>query len=237
MRSLLRIISSLLAAATVQLAAPVAAQDIAGTAERTYMVPGMPTAGVRVKSMRDLRYQNMVQQETDFTCGAAALATVLQQMFGRATSEREIVDDMLRHTDPEVARQRGFSLLDMKKYLERVGLRGRGYRIDINTLLTVKIPVIALYTTRGYAHFVVVKRVAAGMVYLADPALGHRQMYLDEFVQGWNGVVFAVLGDGRKVDNALVDSATSLSDAARANVVTRTLPPQQEFGLFGLDTF
>jgi predicted double-glycine peptidase len=214
-----------------------ATRDSAPALHVGHMVPGAPGVAVRIKSMRDLRYTNMVRQQRDFTCGAAALATVLQQMYGRATTEQEIIQDMLANTDANLVRERGFSLLDMKNYLERVGLRGRGYRIDGNTLLTLKIPVIALQTTRGYAHFVVVKRVDGDMVYIADPALGHRQMRLDEFVAGWNGIVFAVLGDGRKASNTLVESARSLGSAQRAGIVTRSVPPQQEFGLFGMDTF
>lgn len=187
--------------------------------------------------MRDLRFKDMVRQERDFTCGAAALATVLQQLYGRPTTEQEIIRNMLENTDAKLVRERGFSLLDMKQYLERIGLRGRGYQIDGNTLSTIKIPVIALQTTRGYAHFVVVKRVQDGIAYIADPALGHRQMPVHEFVAAWNGIVFAVLGDGRMSVNTLQQSAQSLGSMQRAAIVTRSLPPQQEFGLFGRDMF
>lgn len=202
-----------------------------------HVVPGLPGVAVRMQSMRDLRFAHIVRQQQDFTCGAAALATILQQMFGRATSEQDIIDDMLAHTDPALARSRGFSMLDMKDYLERAGLRGRGYRIGADALQTIRIPVIALQTTRGYAHFVVVKRVHAGIVHIADPVLGHRQLPLDEFVAAWNGIVFAVLGDGRRQENALRASAVSRSAGRRADLVTRRLPPQQEFGLFAIDTF
>jgi predicted double-glycine peptidase len=199
--------------------------------------PGMPLMTMQMKSMRDLRYANLVRQEKDFTCGAAALATILQHLFGRNVTEQEIIQNMLENTDAKTVQVRGFSLLDMKNYVERIGLRGRGYRIDANSLLTVKIPVIALQTTKGYAHFVVVKRVHGGIVYIADPALGHRQMPVDEFVAAWNGVIFAVLGNGLKHENALSDSAKSHGSAQRAGIVTRILPPQQEFGLIGMDTF
>lgn len=201
------------------------------------IVPGMATVPAQVRSMQDMRFANMVRQQYDYTCGAAALATILQQTFGRRIGEQEIIRDMLAHTDPEIVRSRGFSMLDMKGYVERIGLRGRGYQIDAKTLPDVSIPVIALQTTRGYAHFVVVKRIRHGVVYLADPALGHRQLSIDEFVAGWNGIVFAVLGDGRRKDNPLVDSSVPLAAAQREGVVTRSLPPQQEFGLFGIDTF
>lgn len=201
------------------------------------IVPGLSSVPAKLKSMRDMRFANMVRQQYDFTCGAAALATILQQTFGWNTSEQEIIRDMLAHTDPEIVRARGFSMLDMKHYVERRGLRGRGYQIDAKRLLDVSIPVIALQTTRGYAHFVVVKRIRDGLVYIADPALGHRQVTVDEFVAGWNGIVFAVLGDGRKNNNTLVESSNPIAAGQRAAIVTRLLPPQQEFGLFGIDTF
>lgn len=201
------------------------------------IVPGLSTVPAKVKSMRDMRFENMVRQQYDFTCGAAALATILQQTFGRDTSEQEIIRDMLAHTDAEIVRSRGFSMLDMKHYVERLGLRGRGYEIDARRLLDLSIPVIALQTTRGFSHFVVVKRVRNGVVYLADPALGHRQLSVDEFVAGWNGIVFAVLGDGRRQDNLLVESSKPVAASQRESIVTRITPPQQQFGLLGMDTF
>jgi hypothetical protein len=201
------------------------------------VVPGLPLLSKPIRSMHDLRYRDMVRQESDFTCGAAALATILQHVFGRNISESDIVEDMLKNTDANAARQHGFSLLDMKRYVERIGLRAHGYRVDRNSLLALKIPVIALQTTRGYAHFVVVKRVSEGIAYIADPALGHREMPLDEFVAASNGIVFAVVGKGLQQENALVASARSLGASQRADIVTRALPPQQEFGLLGMDTF
>lgn len=201
------------------------------------VVPGITAMSLPMKSLRDMRYQNMVRQKQDFTCGAAALATILQYMFGKEITEQEIIHNMLANTDPKIVQERGFSLLDMKNYVERIGLRGRGYRIDGTTLHTLKIPVIALQTTRGFAHFVVVKRVHGGMVYIADPALGHRQLPIDEFTAAWNGIVFAVLGKGLRKENVLVQSAKSLVAPQRAGIITRTLPPQQEFGLLGMDTF
>jgi predicted double-glycine peptidase len=202
------------------------------------LVPGAPVLSKQIKSLRDLRYQNVVRQEWDFTCGAAALSTILQYVYGRTASERDIIADMLKHTDAKTVQQNGFSLLDMKKYVERAGLRGRGYQIDRNSLLTLKIPVIALQTTRGFPHFVVVKRIQDGVAYIADPALGNRQMPLDEFVAAWNGIVFAVVGAGLKQENVLLEDRTENSILAqRAGIVTRMLPQQQEFGLLGLDSF
>lgn len=200
-------------------------------------LPGLPPLLKPLRSLYALRFEHVVRQERDFTCGAAALSTILRHVFGRAVGEREILEDMLANTDPEAARRNGFSLLDIKQYLERNGLRGRGYQIDRHGLATLKIPVIALQNARGYPHFVVVRRVADGVVHLADPVLGQRQMPLDEFVAAWNGVVFAVLGAGLREDNVLAAPPPAPAAAQRAAIVTRALPPQQEFGLLGLDSF
>jgi predicted double-glycine peptidase len=202
------------------------------------LVPGLSLLSKPVRSMRELRFDNIVRQERDFTCGAAALSTILRYVYGRTSSEHDIIEDMLQHTDVKTVQENGFSLLDIKKYVERIGLRGRGYRVDRNSLLALKIPVIALQNSRGYSHFVVVKRVRDGIVYLADPALGQRHLPLDEFVDAWNGIVFAILGPGLQPENALLESVENPPGAAqRAAIVTRILPQQHEFGLLGLDSF
>ena len=201
------------------------------------VVPGLTTTERKIRSMRELRYEGLTRQEQDFTCGAAALATVLQNVFGRKITEHEIIEDMLRNTDAKTVKERGFSLLDMKSYVERVGLRGRGYKIDQTSLLTLKIPVITLQITRGFPHFVVVKKVFSDTVFIADPSLGHRQVPLDEFLEGWNGIVFAVVGDGLQAENALIQSAKSMALDTRAGILTQALAPQREFGLLGMDAF
>jgi len=209
-----------------------------GVAQIGSVVPGLTVTSMRVKTMRDMRYKNVVRQEKDFTCGAAALATLLQNLYGHTASEKEIIVDMLKNTDEKIVRTRGFSLLDMKHYAERIGLRGRGYNIDKNSLLATKIPVIALQNVRGYAHFVVIRRVYGDIVYIADPALGNRQMWLDDFIKSWNGIIFAVVGKGMNIENALYSNAKPLVARERANIVTNTtLPQHKEFGLSGVGGF
>lgn len=201
------------------------------------VVPGRTTQTIAVRSLRDLRFQNLVQQQQDFSCGAAVLATLLQQVYGRSIGEADVIADMLKNTDPQMAVSRGFSLLDMKNYVERLGLRGHGYVVDRASLSAIKIPVIALQNNGGYKHFVIIKKVLGDTVFIADPALGHREMALSDFVNGWNSIVFAVVGDGLRADNALSASAHSLAQFQRAGIVTQALPQQRQFGLLGLDTF
>jgi predicted double-glycine peptidase len=108
-------------------------------------------------------------------------------------------------------------MLDMKRYLESIGMRARGYKIAPDTLVTVKIPVVVLLEIRGYKHFVVMQRADKDWVYIGDPVLGHKRYSHDDFVKGWNGIVFAVLGEGYDKANALLDPPTPLTAKSQMN--------------------
>lgn len=147
-------------------------------------------------SMREQHFVDMVPQQTDFSCGAAALATILNYAYNYELTEADVIADMLKVSDPELVQTKGFSLLDIKRYVETLGLRGRGYSVNPEILDRIKIPTIALLDIRGYKHFVVLKTATQDKVYIADPALGNRVMDRQEFIAGWNKVTFAVIGDG-----------------------------------------
>ena len=157
-------------------------------------LPGGTMYKKKVVSMRESRFKEMIPQKTDFSCGAAALATILKYGYGADISEKQIIKEMLKINDPEVIKKKGFSLLDLKNYLKTRGMKGKGYKVKPAVLRILKIPVIVLLDTGGYKHFVVVKKSKNGKVYVSDPALGNKILTEDEFVQGWNEIVFVVMG-------------------------------------------
>ena len=59
---------------------------------------GIGGAGLRLavprRSMKDRMDQNAVRQRFDFSCGAAALATMLRYGFGENVTEREILVEL-----------------------------------------------------------------------------------------------------------------------------------------------
>lgn len=169
------------------------------------IIPGAGVAKKQVVSLREGRFLNLIEQKTDFSCGAAALATIIRYAYSRPeTTEESVLQALFQVSDPEEVRRRGFSLLDLKNYLEAVGMRGRGYRISSENLQEIKVPCIALLDIKGYKHFVVFKKATAEKVYLGDPALGNKIMSIQDFVLAWNGVLFAVIGNGFDVDTALL---------------------------------
>lgn len=200
---------------------------------------GFIPARKEVATFRDLRYRDMVRQRYDFSCGSAALATLLNAGYGESVSEMEMIRRMMVGTDPKTVVQQGFSMLDMKRYVEGRGLQAQGFRVDADALYRLRVPVIALLDLKGYKHFVIVKGAEAGRVFVADPALGHRVMNETDFTRGWNGIVLAVIADRPLLSSALVDSRESLALRRRVDTLSRaTLPvPVVELGLVRADLF
>ena len=179
-----------------------------GQAQAAQMaVAGLPGGNLiykKVQSVRERKFSDIVEQKTDFSCGAAALATVLRQAYWLDVDEDHVIKGMLVNADHNLVRTQGFSMLDMKRYIESIGMRARGYRIPAEKLDAVTIPVVVLMEIRGYKHFVVMQRAKKDWVYIADPVLGHKRYTRDDFVKGWNGIVFAIIGPGYDKTNALL---------------------------------
>src|SRR5687767_5324544 len=116
------------------------------------------SAAEPVRSLREIRQENVVVQQWDTSCGAAALATLLIYQHGMQASEKTIAEAMLQRTDPLKVKVRGgFSLLDLKRYVDAQGLEGVGYmNLSLEDLLDMA-PAIVPVEFRGYPHFVVVR--------------------------------------------------------------------------------
>ena len=170
--------------------------------------------GQPVVSLLEMRQSRVVVQQWDLSCGAAALATVLTYQHGDAVDEREIARGMLRLTDPlRVQVRGGFSLLDLKRYVESRGYSGSGYTsLTLDDLVKLA-PVLVPVSFRGYNHFVVFKGVAGERVFLADPGFGNRTVELEQFHTAWlQSIGFVVRRkDGVALPNRLKPRAAELT--------------------------
>lgn len=154
------------------------------------------TFDVPVESMKEARFRGVIRQQYDFSCGSAAIATLLSYHYELPTSEQEVFEYMWSNGDQAKISQHGFSLLDMKGYLASRGFAADGFRVPLDKLTEAKIPAIALIDLNGYKHFVLIKGLADGRVLVGDPALGVRAMERAEFEQMWNGILFVVRNYG-----------------------------------------
>lgn len=175
------------------------------------VIPGIGVTHKLVQSMRARKFQDLVKQETDFSCAAASLATILKYAYNLNVTEQDMLEGLFAVSNPDTVRRQGFSLLNVKHYLEKVGFRGRGYQLKPDTLEQLRIPTIVLLDIAGYKHFVVLKKVKNNRAYIADPALGNKVLEKEEFLGNWNGVVFAVIGGGLNRNSVLISPPEPLT--------------------------
>jgi len=163
--------------------------------ERAYM-PSMGMGGdftIPVRSLKQQRQARTLIQKYDFSCGSAAVATLLTHHFNYPVTEQQVFTWMYENGDQEKIHREGFSLLDMKHYLATLGFEADGFEQPLEKLAQARVPAIVLINTNGYHHFVVVKGLQPGRVLIGDPAQGTRALSRKEFDEKWqNGLLFVI---------------------------------------------
>ena len=148
---------------------------------------------VTVMSWWEIPFRSVVRQRYDFSCGSAALATMLTYHYGREVPEQLAFRKMWEIGDRERIRKVGFSMFEMKEFLESLGYRAAGFRLTTDQLARLRRPTVVLLDLNGYKHFVVVKGVEAGRFLVGDPARGLSTYSAEDFGRVWNGIALAVL--------------------------------------------
>jgi len=164
-----------------------------------YAQVAIDSDGVRatktVRTLKAIRNAQVVRQQWDMTCGAAVLSTLLTYDFKDNTPESAVVVWILHRTDPvKVRALGGFSLLDLKRFVQARGYRAEGFsEMPLEELADLKVPVIVPIHSKGVDHFVIVRGVFGDRVVLADPAFGNMTMTTNQFQRVWKeGIAFIV---------------------------------------------
>lgn len=146
-----------------------------------------------VTSMKELRFRSVVLQQHDFSCGSAAVATLLTFHYDHPMTEETAFKAMFERGDQQKIQQEGFSLLDIKLFLEANGYLADGFEVSLDELNKAGVPAIVLITDNGYHHFVVVKGIRDNDILIGDPSLGARVMSRTKFEASWpNRIVFVI---------------------------------------------
>src|SRR5260370_4119285 len=153
---------------------------------------------MNIESFQEKKYKATLAQQYDFSCGSAALATLLTYNYNIPVSEQDVFKDMFDNGDKQVIAESGFSLLDIKNYLTRRGLESNGYRAPLEKLAGVRLPAIVLVNVRGYSHFVILEGIRDGWVLLSDPANGMRSEAVGEFENQGTGIFFLILPNSKQ---------------------------------------
>lgn len=197
------------------LASCLAALAATAAAQQAYL-PSMGAGDVvmPVTSMRQARLAGTVLQQYDFSCGSAAVATLLSHHYGVAVSESTVFEAMFRQGDQQKIRREGFSLLDMKRYLKSQGFEADGFEQPLDKLLEARLPAIVLVNENGYRHFVVVKGLRDDRVLIGDPANGTRAVPRAGFEALWQGRLLFVIHN--RTEQARFNLAADWRPAPRA---------------------
>jgi hypothetical protein len=152
-----------------------------------------------IKSFQEIRQTKTIRQRWDRSCGSAALSTILTHHYSDSISEAVIIMSILHVTDPAKIRARGgFSLLDLKRFVESKGYEGKGYAgLTLDELSGFHVPAIVPVKMKGYNHFVVFRSVRGDRIVLSDPSFGTLTMKVPQFLKIWKeGIGFIVLRQG-----------------------------------------
>jgi len=131
-----------------------------------------------------------VLQQWELSCAAAALATILRYQYGDPVTERSVALGLINREEylrnPNLVRLRqGFSMLDLKRFVDGVGYEGVGLgQLSLSDLIE-RAPIIVAVKLQGFPHFVVFRGATAHTVLLADPAFGNTTLSVDKFNDAW----------------------------------------------------
>jgi uncharacterized protein len=158
----------------------------------------MPSMGggdyvLPITSLKQARTRTTLIQKYDFSCGSAALATLLTHHYDYPVTEETVFQEMYTTGDQAKIHSEGFSLLDMKRFLAAHGFEADGFQQPLDKLREARVPAVVLINENGYHHFVVVKGLEGDRVLLGDPARGTRTLSRRDFEARWQDSLLFVI--------------------------------------------
>ena len=172
---------------------------------------GIAPEPVQMYPNQYFKYKHIVHQAFDYSCGSAALTTILEFHLGLNVTEKDAMEGMLEHGEKDkIIARRGFSLLDMKRYVATLGSDSGGFHADMSDLEKLDQPAIVPIDYAGFKHFVVVKGIRNGKVFIADPSAGNIAFSVEEFAGLWDkGTLFVIYPSKTR---PIVQSSLALTD-------------------------
>ncbi|MRW85604.1 peptidase C39 family protein [Pseudoduganella sp. FT26W] len=187
---------------------------------QTLLGGGAYVQSVQMEPFSELKYKHIVRQAFDYSCGSAALVTILNYHLGVMVNEQQAMEGMLDKGEKDkIIERRGFSLLDMKRYVGSIGLSGAGFKAEIKDLQTLTEPAIVPIDYGGAKHFVVLRGIRDGVVYIADPSAGNIVFSVEEFTRWWDKNTLFIISPAKgrqpRGDLALTDQELGVVDMDR----------------------
>lgn len=124
----------------------------------------------------------IVLQDGYKECGAASLLSIIHYYKGSISMARLVE---LTNTNKD-----GTNFYQLKQAAEKLGFNANGYKTNnYNTLQEIETPFIIQIIDKNYEHFCVVYTMKKNKVVVMDPAIGQREILVEEFKNIWTGYI------------------------------------------------
>ncbi|WP_269899704.1 C39 family peptidase [Methanothermobacter thermautotrophicus] len=160
-------------------------------------VTGALTHNVTVDS------EGVVLQTRNYTCGPAALATVLQRL-GVNTTEDELAG--LAGTTEDGTTMQGLLEASRAK-----GVNATGMKLNISEL---RENMIAYTINDGTGHYTVINGITNDTIKLADPSLGNIEMNIEEFAEIYSGYTLVIKDPNNPQVNETTDQSNKNTNSS-----------------------
>lgn len=162
----------------------------------TILPNGTARINKSIQTWKDILEKNVIMQQTDYSCGAGAMATLMRYYFEDHITEKTVLQDISSHLNADemkIRKKDGFSMFDLQQFAKRRGYQAIGVKLKASTLTKLRGPVLVYVETKGYKHFSILRGVKNNLVFLADPSRGNLRMSIEDFTKEWAGITL-VLG-------------------------------------------
>ncbi|DAB30646.1 MAG TPA: hypothetical protein CFH84_02940 [Sulfurimonas sp. UBA12504] len=120
-----------------------------------------------IKSWIEFKNDKLTRQNYDYSCGSAALATLLSHYYDANISEKMILESVLEAKGitkeaSELENQEGnneLSFYNLSQYASSHGFKAVGIALGMEELKKLQIPVIVFVKIRKQEHFTVLKKM------------------------------------------------------------------------------
>jgi len=138
-----------------------------------------------VRSYKELRNRGMIRQSYEESCGAASIATLINNLDFKNISEKDTLEQM-RENNKDLNTDM-VSFKQLQDAAAKLGYESKGYQISRELLNKLNIPVLVkIESDPRYPHFVVVINHPGDFITVLDPSFGKYISSKNEFYSVWD---------------------------------------------------
>lgn len=171
-----------------------------------------------VSSIKTLNQEAVTMQNLDYSCGSAALATLMKYYFNDDVTEMTLLEEvktLFSQKDFSVIEENGLSFKELEQIAAARGYQFASVQLQPTALAKLSGPILVYVEPNNYRHFAILRGTVNGRVYLADPSRGNISMPIEEFSQEWSGksLILGKPGFGTPKQHGLSVHAHAAPDA------------------------